>query len=367
VTEFIPGLELAQAFYRDVLAGILGDVPHAAAALGEGSEILGFDTERSTDHSWGPRAQIFVEDGAVQSVQARIDAQLPETYRGRPVRYHRWQTNRVEHHVEIAALPYWLRKQLGVDPRPTITTGAWLGIPQQLLLEVTAGRVFHDDSGELTKVRDRLAWYPHDVWLWIMASQWHSLQQDEPFIGRTAEVGDDLGSRLIAARIADNAVRLCFLQERRYAPYAKWLGTAFARLDAAREIGPLLQEVLAAADFAEREDALLTLYKAMARRHNALGVTAAPSVTTQPFEVGINNTVRPFSVLDAGRFAEACLAAIGDEQLRGLPLVGSIDQLTYPTDLLMHFTDWPRQLSAIYERKLGELPDSAGHRPHTDA
>jgi hypothetical protein len=68
VAEFIPGLELAHAFYREVLAGILGNVPHSAAVLGEGSDILGFDSERSTDHSWGPRAQIFVEADAVDSL-----------------------------------------------------------------------------------------------------------------------------------------------------------------------------------------------------------------------------------------------------------------------------------------------------------
>ena len=71
MADFIPGLELARAFYHDVLAGIIGAIPHAAAALGEGSEIQGFDTERSTDHAWGPRAQIFVESTAVESVQAR--------------------------------------------------------------------------------------------------------------------------------------------------------------------------------------------------------------------------------------------------------------------------------------------------------
>jgi hypothetical protein len=363
VAEFIPGLELAHAFYREVLAGILGDVPHSAAALGEGSDILGFDSERSTDHSWGPRAQIFVEADAVDSLKARIDAQLPETFRGWPVRYHRWQTNRVEHHVEVVTLHGWLRKQLGFDPRPSMTTAAWLTVPQQLLLEITAGRVFRDDSGELTKVRGLLAWYPDDIWLWMMASQWHLLQKDESYIGRTAELKDSLGSRMIAGRIVHNAMRLCFLQERRYAPYAKWLGTTFARLDAAKEVGPLLQEVLAAADFAGRDDALVRLYETLARRHNALGITTPLSTASGPFEVGINDAVRPFRVLNAD-YGEACLEGIGDERLRRLPAVGAIDQLTDPTDLLIHFTDWPRQFSAIYQGQLGESADSTDYRPH---
>ena len=103
-------------------------------------------------------------------------------------------------------------------------------------------------------------------------------------------------------------MRLCFLQERRYAPYAKWLGTAFAQLDAAADVGPLLYCALGAADFGNREHALVRLYEAMARRHNALGITAPLSAETGPFNVGISDTVRPYRVLNADRFVQACLA-----------------------------------------------------------
>lgn len=361
MAEFVPGLDLARFFYQDVLASIIGAVPHAAAVLGEGSEILGFDTARSTDHAWGPRAQLFVTAETVESLRSRIDDQLPDTFRGWPVRYFRWQTGRVEHHVEVLTLSAWLRNHFGMDPRLAMTTDAWLATPQQLLLEATRGRVFRDDTGELTSVRELLVWYPDDVWLWMMASQWHLLQENESFIGRTAELEDDLGARLIAARIAHDAVRLCFLQERQYAPYAKWLGTAFARLDVAAEVGPVLHDVLTSADFAEREESLMRLYEALARRHNALGITPPLSTATGDFVVGINDAVRPFRVLNANRFAKACQESITDESLRRLLMVGSLDQLTNPTDLLIHFTDWPWQISAIYRRHLDSKPDEPDH------
>jgi len=41
---------------------------------------------------------------AVESLRSQIDAQLPDTFRGWPVRYFRWQTGRVEHHVEVLTL-----------------------------------------------------------------------------------------------------------------------------------------------------------------------------------------------------------------------------------------------------------------------
>jgi hypothetical protein len=63
-------------------------------------------------------------------------------------------------------------------------------------------------------------------------------------VGRCGDVGDDIGSRIITARLAHDVMRLCFLVERRYVPYPKWFGTAFARLSCAREISPLIADAL---------------------------------------------------------------------------------------------------------------------------
>jgi hypothetical protein len=84
------------------------------------------------------------------------------------------------------------------------------------------------------------------VWRWLLASQWRRIAQEEAFVGRAAEVGDDLGSRVVTARLVRDLMRLCLLLERAYAPYSKWLGSAFARLDAAGEVGPWLAIALAA-------------------------------------------------------------------------------------------------------------------------
>jgi hypothetical protein len=172
IAEFTPGLALSRAFYADVVRHLI-DVPHAAALLGEGSEVLGFDQARSTDHAWGPRLQIFVEASQLASVAAVVERDLPSDFNGWPVRFFSWQTNTVRHHVDVTTLQDWIRSQIGVDPRTdALSTAAWLALPQQSLLQVTAGEVFHDDTGELHRVRRMLAWYPRDVWLWAMASQW---------------------------------------------------------------------------------------------------------------------------------------------------------------------------------------------------
>jgi hypothetical protein len=53
---FVPGIRLAGEFYAEVVRPLLeAEFPglaYAAALIGAGSEVLGFDTERSTDHDW---------------------------------------------------------------------------------------------------------------------------------------------------------------------------------------------------------------------------------------------------------------------------------------------------------------------------
>jgi hypothetical protein len=79
--EFVPALELNAGFYRDVVEPLVRPWRHSAALVGDGSELLGFDTERSTDHGWGPRLQVFVDAADVAAARAAVDAGLPTEYR----------------------------------------------------------------------------------------------------------------------------------------------------------------------------------------------------------------------------------------------------------------------------------------------
>ena len=340
MTAFVPGRELARAFYAEVIEPLVYGVSHSAALLGWGSDVVGFDTERSTDHGWGPRLQLFVGPDAVDDVRSRIERDLPDEFRGRPTRFG-WDDVPVSDHVTVTTLGAWLVRQLGFDPRDQMTTVDWLTTPQQLLLEVTGGLVFHDGLGEVESVRAALAWFPDDVWRWLVGCQWWRIDQEEPFVGRTAEVGDELGSRIVAARLVRDSMRLAFLLERRYAPYTKWLGSAFARLESAGDVGPHLARMLEARDFAEREDGWVSAVEALAVRHNELGLTDALDPTVRPFHN------RPFRVLDAGRFASATIETVDDSFLRALPRIGSIDQVVDSTDVSSH-GDVARRFAAIY-------------------
>jgi hypothetical protein len=333
--SFVPGLELSQLFYTEVVAPIvataLAEVPYSAALIGWGSEVQGFDTVRSTDHAWGPRMQLFLGSAdfhaRAEDLDALLDRELPVEFRGYPVRFAVPSGAPARHWVHVTPLQGFFTEQLGADPDGGLPTSAWLTVPTQVLRELTGGAVFHDGIGLLEPYRDHLAWYPDDVWRYVLACQWMRLSQEEPFVGRCGEVGDDLGSAVIAARQVRDLMKLCLLMNRVYPPYSKWLGTAFAALPCAKALTPHLSGALAARSWQEREQHLSPAYEFAAGVHNDLGLTEPLEVTVRYFHD------RPFRVLDAHRFTNALVSTISDPAVRALPPVGAIDQYVDSTDL----------------------------------
>ena len=338
---FVPAATLSAAFHTEIVGPLLDGIPHAAALVGHGSEVLGFDDLTSTDHSWGPRMHVFVAPDAIGPARARIDAGLPDTFQGWPVRSGS-DLFPVTHHVTVTTLGRWLVEHLGVDARDGLSTLDWLTIPQQILLEATAGPVFADPDGGLGAVRSALATFPPQVRLWLLGCQWVRIAQEEAFVGRTAQAGDELGSRVVAARLVRELMRVAFLLAGTYWPYTKWFGTAFARLPLAGELSPPLERVLRATCHPDREAALVDAYGVVACAHNAAGVTSRVDEAVRRFHD------RPFRVLGADRFAVACRAALTDPDLRDLPSIGSVDQVADSTDVLGRASR-ARRLRALYE------------------
>jgi hypothetical protein len=310
---FVPGLRLSELFYPEAVEPLLrehfGEVTHSAARIGAGSEVLGFDTERSADHEWGPRLQLFLspEDGRGKEIVAMLADHLPKTFRGYPtnfvaagddhVRHMAPTDGPVYHRVDVTDLNTWFSDHLGFDPRGPITTAQWLATPTQTLAEATGGAVFHDGLNQLVKVRAQLAWYPDDVWRQVLARLWLAVAEEESFVGRCGEVGDELGSAVVAARQVQYLMRLCLVMGRQYPPYSKWLGSAFARCRP--ELVPVFTAVVAAAEWRERERHLARAYESVAALHNSLGLTDWVDPATR------NYHDRPFLVLRAERFADA--------------------------------------------------------------
>jgi hypothetical protein len=362
---FVPGLELARRFYekavRPVLDERFSELRYSAALIGPGSEVLGYDTPMSTDHHWGPRAMLFVADDQLPRMAEEITEvfrhNLPSTFLGYSTHFappdpldNGTQAllpatdGPINHRVEVIGLARWFTEYLGWDPAQNLSPADWLTFPEQKLLSIAAGGVFQDDLG-LEAIRHRLAYYPHDIWLYVMATAWNRIGQDEHLMGRAGHAGDEIGSAVIGARLVRDVMRICFQQERRYAPYPKWLGTGFARLRAGPLLSPILQAALLAPNWQERAAHLAQAYEYIARAHNALGLTPPLPTETASF------FGRPFPVIWGGGFGEALIAAVTDPEVRRIAaqrLIGPVDQFSDSTDLLSDAV-WRSTLLRFYD------------------
>lgn len=340
---FIPGLALSGFFHDEAVQPLLEarfpGMPYAAARLDLGSDVLGFDTPMSMDHGWGPKLTLFLREedftrfgGEVGRVMAD---ELPFTVRGFPThldpaadQMRHLGTRPIRHGVAVSTVPRFFRAYLGLDVAEPILPAVWLTMPAQRLRTVASGRVFHDEVG-LSDIREALRWYPHDVWLYLLAAQWRRLAQEEAFVGRTADVGDDTGSRLVTGRLVEGIMQLAFLYEREYPAYAKWFGTAFTRLPSAPRLQPALDAALAAVDWRDREARLGEAFIACGEMHNALRLTEPVEPRMAQFHA------RPYTVPHADRFADALLAAVTAPEVRALPaFVGAAWQFADSTDVL---------------------------------
>jgi hypothetical protein len=334
--EELRGAELAARFYGEVVGPLLQrgapGLPYAAGRLGSGSDVLGLDDATSRDHDWGCRLTLLLDErdrDQVPAIGRLLSASLPESFRGSPVRFPVTWDSETSHRVEVAVVGDYLTRILGLDPAGGLSAPDWLTLTGQSVLEVTAGPVFADRTQALGPARALLAWYPPDVERYVLAGAWQRLCQLMPFVGRTAQSGDELGSRLMSAQLVGDLVALAFALSRRWAPYAKWRGTAFRSLPVAAALGPLLDTAVAAPSWRPREDALAAACEVLLNQQRTLGLPA-PEAAVIPF------FSRPFRTVDSAVPA-LLLDAITDPAVARLPpLVGSVEQWADSTDVLAH-------------------------------
>jgi hypothetical protein len=360
--KFIPGLQLSNLFYQKEIKPILDQefsfLRYSAAVIGWGSEVLGFDTAISRDHHWGPRVLLFLSEKDYPKLKDKISKSLshnlPYEFMGYSTNYSKPQPNGVRHPKKITRGPVnhmvniytvksFFQARLKFDPSKSIKATDWLTFSQQRLLELVSGAVYHDGLGELQKVRAKLKYYPQDVWLYMLAAQWTKISQEEAFVGRAGDVGDELGSQIVAARMVREVMKLSFLMEKQYAPYSKWLGTAFSKLKIAKKLSPILRKVFLAKTWKARERWLSKAYRIIAKRHNTLRIT-------KPLPVIVSDYYgRPYSVIYGERFAAAIKKTIKDPQVKRIKReIGSVDQFADSANVVQDLA-LCKSLSVVYK------------------
>ncbi|MBN2047133.1 MAG: DUF4037 domain-containing protein [Anaerolineaceae bacterium] len=365
---FINGIELSRRFFTEVVQPLMNEhqpqLEYTAALIGSGSEVLGFDTEMSSDHHWGPRVMLFLTQKDI-SLRADLDVMfahsLPYTFYGYPTHFgnpdeigvrlmREIDRGPVAHRVEMSTLSDYLDDYLPVDVLSSMSSTDWLLIPQQKLRSLTVGAVYHDGIGELTELRKKLRWYPDPVWFYQLMSVWARIGQEEHLMGRCAIVEDEIGSALLAGTLTRAMMQLGFLIEQTYAPYQKWFGTAFRQLKMGSELYPVLEQFLKAEDWQARQGWYIRAIEYLAEKYNQLGISEPVSTKTVDF------FSRPIKVIMPERFVNPLSAMLSGTELEGMRPLGGVDLFSASTDFLEQ-NDLCRGAAALYP-----APKEIGHQ-----
>ena len=353
--EFVSGLALCEAYFHECVKPLLEEhlpgLRYAAARIGKGSDVLGFDSPLSMDHDWGPQLHIFLsdEEGELKNEDLRsriaqvLQRHLPAKFGGLYTRPHQHAIDTTADFLHEGTTPaitiFTLKSFLSslnlnvpIDPLQW-SIDNWLSCSSQTLLELTAGKVFHDDLADasnyssLKAFRSQLSSFPHQVRLYLLASGWHLIANENHLMSRAGQAGDELGSSLIGANLCACIMRMAFLYDDQYAPYQKWFGSAFRALPSAAELMIPLTQLQTATDWQLRELNLCNACIALAKSHNRSGLTGPVPLPDQPQQFH----TRPFRVFPAADYEEALLGRVIAQFPR--PPVGSVDFWSHITDI----------------------------------
>ena len=232
------GLELSRAFYESYGAPLLHEqFPEqeglvAVGLLGSGSECLGFDDEVSQDHDFEPGFCLLlpgedVIDRRTAFLLERAYAKLPKAFMG----FKRSAVAPVggARHGVLRTADFFTEK-VGA-PDGILTMDPWLKLPQQALLEATAGEIFRDDLGEVTTIRTALSTMPEDVRRKRLAGHLLIMAQAGQYnYLRCLRHGEPAAGQLAVNEFVKSCIEVVFLLNKAYAPYYKWSFRALRRL-----------------------------------------------------------------------------------------------------------------------------------------
>ena len=245
-------VRLSRGFFQDEVLPVLekefpGETSVAAAGFfGWGSECLGMDDDYSRDHHFGIRINMLLPDEIYQTrsdaIMEVLSEKLPESYEGVSLRVG---------HVKGAGvspetLEGFLSRTIGIT-HPPESPADWLAIPEEDVLHVINGEVWHDPAGRFTKLRQVLeAYYPDVVWKRRIAHWCRYFSGMGLYAMKRAVLRDnEVFATTAFGRTVKWGMELAFLLNRTYYPYDKWLYAIFKNLpEVAPQMDPLLKEAV---------------------------------------------------------------------------------------------------------------------------
>ena len=232
------GLELSHKFYLDFGAPMIHEQFPALESViavglaGSGSECFGYDDEISADHDFEPGFCIFIPDETV--ISSKEEFALERAYSRLPKEYMGYARNPLSpvggNRHGVIRIGNFLRTKLGKEDG-SLSLSDWFFIPEQSVAEAVNGKIFRDDSGYFSSIRDKLSYMPEDVRLKKLAGELLIMGQAGQYnYPRCIKRGELAAAQLCVYEFVKAAMHVVFLLNRTYEPYYKWQFKALSSL-----------------------------------------------------------------------------------------------------------------------------------------
>ena len=309
------GLELSERFYEQYGAPMLHDQfalfeeVIAVGLCGSGSECFGFDDAVSADHDFEPGSCLFlpgedVIDRRTAFLLERAYAKLPREFEG----YARSLMSPVggSRHG-VLRMDDFFRSKVG-SPDGDLSTEQWLTIPEFYLAEATNGKVFRDDCGAFTAIREKLQTLPEDVRRKKLAGELLTMAQSGQYnYNRCLKHGETGAAQLAAFEFVRAALHTVFLLNRTYLPYYKWQFRALRGLPLLASVADPLEFLLSTentGDLAETKYLIMEDVAAMViDALQAQDLTKAVCGDLEKHAYSVNDTVADAALRNMSVFA----------------------------------------------------------------
>lgn len=224
------GLELSEKYYREFGEKMIKEeFPDyegviAVGLTGSGSDCYGYDDEVSTDHDFEPGFIMFLPDesiidGKTEFKLERAYAKLPKEFMG----YKRGFVGAVGgSRYGVKRISDFFNEKVG-DPNGELSVEAWLKIPSFYLAEATNGKIFRDDLGKVTEIREKLLSIPKEITLKKLAGNLLLMAQSGQYnYNRCIKHGEYEASELAAVEFVNAALKTIYLLNGKHTPFYKW-------------------------------------------------------------------------------------------------------------------------------------------------
>lgn len=246
------GLELSEKFYNEFGAPMIhSQFPEiepliAVGLCGSGSECFGFDDDISADHDFEPGFCIFIPDGDI--IDRRSVFLLEKAYNSLPREFNGYKRSIINpvggKRNGIISIGDFFESKTG-SRSGILSTREWLSVPEYSLAEAVNGKIFADNLGMVTEIRNHLSQMPENVRLKRLAGNLLIMGQAGQYnYSRCIAHGETAAAQLALFEFVRSAVNCVFLLNKVYMPYYKWSFRALRELPLLSELAESLEYLI---------------------------------------------------------------------------------------------------------------------------